>query len=79
MAEVAWRGPVDAQQRQQKERHAGDVEEIAEQPGVEQEGGAEDRNVDGTENLDPGQEAIEPLAESGWLLCGVVSIAVGQR
>lgn len=52
--------------------------EVAEQPGVEQEGGAEDCDVDGTEDLDSGQEATEPPAEAGRLICAVVSITVGQ-
>src|SRR3546814_15254121 len=48
------------------------------QPGVEEEGGADDGDVEGAENLDPRQEAIEPRPEDCRLFTVALSIAVGQ-
>src|SRR3546814_11690169 len=48
------------------------------QPGVEEEGGADDGDVEGAENLDPRQDAVEPRAEDCRLFTVALSIAIGQ-
>src|SRR3546814_7316347 len=56
-------------QPQQEDRQRGQVEEIAVGAGLQQEGGAENRDGDGGEDVGPRQEAIELPAELGRPSC----------
>jgi hypothetical protein len=48
------------------------------EPGLQHEGGAEHDDLDGGDNLDARQEAIEPPAGFGRLSRIVLSVAVSQ-